>query len=63
MYINGRTGALQERVAVYKHPPLAPPVRAPWECVAPRSGAHCVLRRTKRNTDRCTGPLCEVLIM
>ncbi|CAI9593350.1 unnamed protein product, partial [Staurois parvus] len=62
MYINGRMGAVHERVAVYKRPPHSLPVRAPWERAAMRSGALCVLR-TQWNTDRCTGPLCEVPIM
>ncbi|CAI9541108.1 unnamed protein product, partial [Staurois parvus] len=34
------------------------PVHAPWERLAPRSSACCV----RRNNDRCTRPLCEVLI-
>ncbi|CAI9585863.1 unnamed protein product [Staurois parvus] len=62
MYINGWTGAVQEWVAVYKCPPASLPVCAPWEHAAPQSGAHCVLR-TEQNTDRCTGPLCEVPMM
>ncbi|CAI9558874.1 unnamed protein product, partial [Staurois parvus] len=43
----------------YKRCPHFQAVCAPWGYAAPRSGAHCVLR----NADRCTGPLCEVLIM
>ncbi|CAI9608811.1 unnamed protein product [Staurois parvus] len=31
MYINGRTGAGQEQVAIYTRPPHSLPVRAPWE--------------------------------
>ncbi|CAI9556939.1 unnamed protein product [Staurois parvus] len=50
MYINGRTGAVQERVDVYKWHPH------------PGSARQHDPEDT-RNTDRCTGPLCEVLIM
>ncbi|CAI9541527.1 unnamed protein product [Staurois parvus] len=39
-----QTGAVQERVAVYKRHPHSLPVRTPWEC----------------NTDRCAGPLCGI---
>ncbi|CAI9576885.1 unnamed protein product [Staurois parvus] len=42
MYINGRTVAVQGRVAIYKWPPRPLLVRPPWECAAPRSGARCV---------------------
>ncbi|CAI9532118.1 unnamed protein product [Staurois parvus] len=64
MYINGRTGAgaVLKRVAFYKWPPHSLPVCAPWECEAPLSGARYVWR-TQRNTDHCTGPLCEVPVM
>ncbi|CAI9624314.1 unnamed protein product [Staurois parvus] len=49
MYINGRTEAVQGRVAIYKCSLASLPVRAPWEHVALRSGDCCV-RRTHRNT-------------
>ncbi|CAI9557395.1 unnamed protein product [Staurois parvus] len=62
MYINGQTGTVPKRVAVYKRPPHSLPVHAPLKCEAPRSGARCLLW-TQQNTDRCTGPLCEVPIM
>ncbi|CAI9581808.1 unnamed protein product [Staurois parvus] len=62
MYINGQTGAVQGRVGIYKRPPHPLLVRAPWECAALRTSAHCVLR-TQWNTNCCTGPLCEVPIM
>ncbi|CAI9594278.1 unnamed protein product [Staurois parvus] len=44
MYINGRTVAVQERVAIHKRCLHFQPVRAPWECMAPQSSARCVLR-------------------
>ncbi|CAI9574047.1 unnamed protein product [Staurois parvus] len=62
MYINGRTVAVQGRLAVYTKPPHTLLVRAPWERAAQQSGARCVFR-TQWNTDRRTGPLCEILIM
>ncbi|CAI9553700.1 unnamed protein product [Staurois parvus] len=62
MYINGRTVAVQGRVAIYKRPPRILLVHAPWEHAAPRSSARCVLQ-TQWNTNRRTGPLYEVPIM
>ncbi|CAI9563287.1 unnamed protein product [Staurois parvus] len=62
MYINSWIGAVQGRVAVYKQPLCPLLVCAPWERAAPQSSACCVLQ-TQWNTDRCTGPLCEVSIM
>ncbi|CAI9594044.1 unnamed protein product [Staurois parvus] len=62
MYINGWTGAVPKWVTVYKQPPHLLPVSAPCERTAPQSSAHCILR-TQRNTNHCTGPLCEVPIM
>ncbi|CAI9612474.1 unnamed protein product [Staurois parvus] len=62
MYINGRTGAVQGRVAIYKRPPRPLLVCAPWKRKALRSGACCVLW-IQWNTDHCAGPLCEVPIM
>ncbi|CAI9584774.1 unnamed protein product, partial [Staurois parvus] len=61
-YINGRRGAVQGRVAIYKRPPHPLLLRVPLERAALQSGTRCVLR-TQWNTDRCTGPLCEVPIM
>ncbi|CAI9552701.1 unnamed protein product [Staurois parvus] len=43
MFINSRTGAVQERVAIYKLPPRPLLVCAFWEHAAPRFGARCVL--------------------
>ncbi|CAI9568654.1 unnamed protein product [Staurois parvus] len=41
MYINGRTRAVQERVAVHKRRPHLQPVCASWECAVPAvSGGH-----------------------
>ncbi|CAI9588684.1 unnamed protein product [Staurois parvus] len=59
MYINGLIGAVPKWVTIYKRPPHSLPVRTPWEHAAQRSSACCV----RRNTDHCTGPLCEVPIM
>ncbi|CAI9547649.1 unnamed protein product [Staurois parvus] len=58
MYINGRTGALQERVAVYKHPPLAPPVRAPWD-----AQHRNLVPAVSSGTSIVAPDLCEVPIM
>ncbi|CAI9600388.1 unnamed protein product [Staurois parvus] len=62
MYINGTDGSSAGQVAVYKCSPLFPACVRSREHAAPQSSARCVLR-TQQNTDRCTGPLCEVPIM
>ncbi|CAI9567301.1 unnamed protein product, partial [Staurois parvus] len=49
---------VQERVAIYKRHPHLQPVRTPCECAAP--AIRCPW--TQQNTDRSTGPLCEVPI-
>ncbi|CAI9564611.1 unnamed protein product [Staurois parvus] len=49
MYINGRPGAVQERLALYKCPPAFTACARSLEITWYRN--------------RCMGPLCEVLIM
>ncbi|CAI9562304.1 unnamed protein product, partial [Staurois parvus] len=58
VFINSRTVALQGRVAVHKRhlPFLAGSAQH-------RDTVPAVFSRTQGNTDRRTGPLCEVLIM
>ncbi|CAI9542793.1 unnamed protein product [Staurois parvus] len=58
MYINDRTGTVQELVAVHKRHPHFQAVRAPWEHAG--SAIRCPLWP---NIDHCTRPLCEVPIM
>ncbi|CAI9586958.1 unnamed protein product [Staurois parvus] len=58
MFINGQAGVLPMRVDVSKHPPSIHCL-----CALPGSARHqdqCPL--CPEDTDRCTGPLCEVPI-
>ncbi|CAI9549260.1 unnamed protein product [Staurois parvus] len=57
MYINSQTGAVQEPVAIYKTSSCIP-----YLCALPGSARHRDPMPAVSG-DRCTGPLCEVLIM
>ncbi|CAI9568055.1 unnamed protein product [Staurois parvus] len=61
MYINSRTGAVQEWVAVHKWHPHLQLVCAPRGHSGTPIAAHCV-PCPQWNTDRCMRPLCEVPI-